>query len=157
VKKRTWRCSGGSATAERLDEGVVGGAVASCSPFTTMDDKKGLALPSYQPASNSTSDTTTKRAPLHLRLLVLSASFFFTYTLCARVWPEHQGKLYVPTTGSNHVHWTSCGEGIEGYECANVTVPLDYHNASDPRTVTIAVTRFPATDKANRYVQSLLM
>ena len=45
------------------------------------------------------------------------------------------------------IDWKSCGEG---FQCANVSVPLDHHNASDPRTMSIAVTRFLATDKQNR-------
>jgi hypothetical protein len=45
------------------------------------------------------------------------------------------------------VEWSVCGEGLQ---CANISVPLDYHNKSDARTITIAVNRFSATDKPNR-------
>jgi hypothetical protein len=54
------------------------------------------------------------------------------------------------SSADNGVRWTSCGEGIERLQCANISVPLDHHNASDPRTVTIALTRLPASDKENR-------
>jgi hypothetical protein len=118
-----------------------------------MAEKKVLALPSYQLASSSPSDLS-QHAPLRLRLLVLLSSFLLTYHLCARVWPGNLEDSFAATTSPARVRWVSCGKGIEGYECANVTVPLDYHNVSDPRTVTIAVTRFPATDKANRYVHT---
>lgn len=55
----------------------------------------------------------------------------------------------------NGVKWTDCGESRENYRCANISVPLDYHNASDERTTTIAVTKYHATDKANRLVYLL--
>ena len=45
------------------------------------------------------------------------------------------------------VDWKPCGEG---FQCANVSVPLDHHNTSNPRTMNIAVNRFLATDKQNR-------
>jgi hypothetical protein len=54
------------------------------------------------------------------------------------------------SSADDGVRWTSCGEGIERLQCANLSVPLDHHNASDPRTVTIALTRLPASDKENR-------
>jgi hypothetical protein len=52
---------------------------------------------------------------------------------------------------SGGIQWTTCGEN---FECANVSVPLDYHNASDERTVTVAVNRFLATDHKHRHVYS---
>jgi hypothetical protein len=50
-------------------------------------------------------------------------------------------------TTKDGVQWKSCGDG---FQCANITVPLNYHDASDGRTVAIAVTRLPASDKKNR-------
>jgi hypothetical protein len=47
------------------------------------------------------------------------------------------------------VQWKPCAEQGE-FECANVSVPLDYHNTSDERTLSIAVTRFPAKDRKNK-------
>ncbi|KZT30140.1 hypothetical protein NEOLEDRAFT_1054630 [Neolentinus lepideus HHB14362 ss-1] len=46
--------------------------------------------------------------------------------------------------------WTDCGPAIQDYECANISVPLDHHNASDPRRVSIALTRLPATNTTFR-------
>jgi hypothetical protein len=62
------------------------------------------------------------------------------------------GLIRSPSRGNDRVQWKSCGEGIELLQCANVSVPLDHHNTSDPRTVTIALTRLPASDKENRRV-----
>ncbi|TFK45306.1 hypothetical protein OE88DRAFT_1689184 [Heliocybe sulcata] len=45
------------------------------------------------------------------------------------------------------VNWKACGDN---FQCANIAVPLDYHNASDPRVVTIAVTRYLATNTTHR-------
>jgi len=42
--------------------------------------------------------------------------------------------------------WTSCDSG---YQCSNLTVPLDYSNPGGT-TIQIAVVRKPATDQANR-------
>ncbi|KDQ62976.1 hypothetical protein JAAARDRAFT_28963 [Jaapia argillacea MUCL 33604] len=53
-------------------------------------------------------------------------------------------------TSPDRVAWKSCGEGFEGFQCANITLPLDYHNESDPRTVTISVNRFLATNVTRR-------
>jgi hypothetical protein len=50
---------------------------------------------------------------------------------------------------SSTVQWTGCGSG---FQCTNITVPYDYHNASDARTMSIAVKRLLATDTANRLV-----
>jgi hypothetical protein len=50
---------------------------------------------------------------------------------------------------SKSVKWTACGDN---FDCSNIIVPLDYKNATDKRTYTVAVTRFKATDKNNRYV-----
>jgi hypothetical protein len=62
------------------------------------------------------------------------------------------GLIRGPSRVDDGVQWKSCGEGIELLQCANVSVPLDHHNTSDPRTVTIALTRLPASDKENRRV-----
>ncbi|EIN04768.1 hypothetical protein PUNSTDRAFT_55444 [Punctularia strigosozonata HHB-11173 SS5] len=50
-------------------------------------------------------------------------------------------------TPDRGVIWVSCGDG---FQCANISVPLDYHNGSDPRTMSIAVTQHLATDSENR-------
>ncbi|KZT28847.1 hypothetical protein NEOLEDRAFT_783819 [Neolentinus lepideus HHB14362 ss-1] len=48
------------------------------------------------------------------------------------------------------VQWGSCGGGHDSFQCANISVPLDYHNASDPRTINIYITRLPATNTTNK-------
>jgi hypothetical protein len=54
---------------------------------------------------------------------------------------------------TSEVYWKSCGEGYgDELQCANVSVPLDYRNESDGRTISIAVTRLLASDKQNRCV-----
>lgn len=60
--------------------------------------------------------------------------------------------LQLPGSSSrtiNGVQWKSCGDN---FQCANVSVPLDHHNASDARMVSIAVVRLLAADKENRCV-----
>jgi hypothetical protein len=116
-----------------------------------MELKHELYVPSPQPNWSSTLDDATapKRARLRFRLLVLLTVFLITYSFYAREWYKNLGASSVHTGDAGHVRWVPCGKE---YECANVTVPLDYHNASDLRTVSIAVTRFQATDKVNRCV-----
>jgi pimeloyl-ACP methyl ester carboxylesterase len=48
-----------------------------------------------------------------------------------------------------HIPWQPCGADFPGFDCANVAVPLDY---DQPRgaTITLALARKPATDKAHR-------
>jgi hypothetical protein len=98
-----------------------------------------------------------KRAPISLRLFILLIGFCLSYGAYEWLWdvsPSSRVRVFstASSDSDSRVYWKSCGEGTEGYECANITVPLDYHNASDTRTITIAVTRFPAADKVNRCV-----
>lgn len=52
---------------------------------------------------------------------------------------------------SDNIIWKSCGENYgDNVQCANVTVPLDYHNPGDGRTYSVAMARLLASDKANR-------
>jgi hypothetical protein len=83
----------------------------------------------------------------YLAFLELQAWFSGADTLVGAL-----GLIRGPSRVDDGVQWKSCGEGIELLQCANVSVPLDYHNTSDPRTVTIALTRLPASDKENRRV-----
>ncbi|RJF41225.1 alpha/beta fold hydrolase [Actinomyces sp. 2119] len=41
--------------------------------------------------------------------------------------------------------WVGCEDGSEGYECATLTVPLDY-DQPDGQTITLALKRLPASD-----------
>jgi pimeloyl-ACP methyl ester carboxylesterase len=45
------------------------------------------------------------------------------------------------------LNWTSCGGG---FQCASLTVPLDYSNPTNGKTIQLALIRKPATDQANR-------
>lgn len=50
------------------------------------------------------------------------------------------------------VHWSDCGNG---FQCASINVPLDY-NKPNGTTISLAITRKPATDQAHR-IGSLLL
>lgn len=49
--------------------------------------------------------------------------------------------------GIHEAAWRKCGSGLE---CRNVTVPLDWNNELDGRTVELAVLRSPALDQSNK-------
>ena len=51
--------------------------------------------------------------------------------------------------GRARAHWKPCGIGHPGYDCATVTVPLNYRRPSRG-TTQIALTRLPATATAER-------
>jgi hypothetical protein len=48
---------------------------------------------------------------------------------------------------SEPFQWSACGNG---FECANISVPLDWNDPNGNETATIAVTRLPAPSKSNR-------
>ena len=48
------------------------------------------------------------------------------------------------------VEWGSCEGQGEPWECGAIDVPLDYRRVADVGTVSISVTRLPATDSARR-------
>jgi pimeloyl-ACP methyl ester carboxylesterase len=47
------------------------------------------------------------------------------------------------------LRWGSCGEGLEAFQCATAKVPLDYDHPHG-RTITLALTRLPASDPDRR-------
>jgi pimeloyl-ACP methyl ester carboxylesterase len=47
------------------------------------------------------------------------------------------------------IQWQSCGEDFPGIDCATVKVPLDYDRPNGAKT-DIAISRFPASDQANK-------
>src|SRR6266705_3156688 len=67
---------------------------------------------------------------------------FLAATACTRT--SNQSSASPSTTGT--VQWTSCGGG---FQCGTVQVPLDYAHP-DAGTISIALNRKPATDRANR-------
>lgn len=47
---------------------------------------------------------------------------------------------------SNKIEWTSCQEeGIEGFKCGSLTVPLDYTDPSSDQTLDLQVLKIDAT------------
>lgn len=61
-------------------------------------------------------------------------------------------------SSSGAVNWHSCGEGYaDNIQCAEIAVPLDYRNASDGTTITLAVARLLASDQANRCVSTWIL
>lgn len=56
-----------------------------------------------------------------------------------------------PTAAVPQLDWTSCGDdpALAAFQCATATVPTD-HDEPDGATTTLALTRLPATDPANR-------
>ncbi|KAL8276526.1 hypothetical protein RQP46_011074 [Phenoliferia psychrophenolica] len=45
---------------------------------------------------------------------------------------------------TSNVAWSPCGDG---FDCTRISAPLDWRNASDPRTVSLAVGRYNATQE----------
>jgi pimeloyl-ACP methyl ester carboxylesterase len=69
--------------------------------------------------------------------VLLSASDFLP-------WYSLKGSPVLPSSSpfglaSSKLEWVSCGDR---FECANLSVPLDYLNSDDKRTASIAVTRY---------------
>lgn len=53
------------------------------------------------------------------------------------------GNIQLPLLGDKSpFHWKQCTDNDPHYQCGYLEVPLDYTNASDPRTVTIATTMY---------------
>jgi pimeloyl-ACP methyl ester carboxylesterase len=50
-------------------------------------------------------------------------------------------------SGAQALSWSSCGGG---FQCGSLTVPLDYSNPNNGKTIKLALIRKPATDQANR-------
>jgi hypothetical protein len=70
-----------------------------------------------------------KRTSLCLRLFVLFIGFCLSYGVFQRlsiISPFTRICVFPVTSNydTRHVGWKSCGEGIEGYDCANITVGL---------------------------------
>lgn len=62
--------------------------------------------------------------------------------------PQIAGDIFPRASGAaEEIEWNVCGEGLQ---CTSIDVPLDYHNSSDGRTISIAVNRIPATNTTNR-------
>lgn len=57
----------------------------------------------------------------------------------------------------SNVEWKGCEALGKEFQCSSVSVPLDYRNAGDERTIKIALTRFLASDQASRWVLRVLL
>lgn len=133
------------------------------------DDKHPKLLDTPKFPSTTTRYSTLKqrftKAPLTTKIIILWLSLLGLLSIYATLflyrgrtivcrWP----KVETQRLSEQRVRWRSCGEDIKGYDCTNITVPLDYDSWKDepyvdPRkTMAIAVTRFKATDSENRYV-----
>ncbi|TFK45299.1 hypothetical protein OE88DRAFT_1640078 [Heliocybe sulcata] len=90
-------------------------------------------------STGSHSPTSPSWGRLAFRALVaLSLSLFFV-----------KGVSEWRTNWNLHsrVEWKACGDN---FQCANISLPLDYRNTSDPRAISIAVTRYLATNTTHR-------
>jgi len=77
-------------------------------------------------------------------------------TACTRGATSTSGKTSPSPASSPSIHalsWTSCGGG---FQCANLTVPLDYSHRDNAKTIQLALIRKPALDQSQR-IGSLLM
>jgi pimeloyl-ACP methyl ester carboxylesterase len=83
------------------------------------------------------------------RLTAFAAIVALLATACTRT--SSTATNGSPSPSSNPsvqaLNWTSCGGG---FQCANLTVPLDYSNADNGKTIQLALIRKPALDQANR-------
>lgn len=93
-----------------------------------------------------------RRLGLFIWAKILVACFALRFAYLHLTLPTGHGHIchYLAKPNSG-IYWKSCGEDYgDEFQCANVTVPLDYHNASDTRTYSVGVTRLLASDKENR-------
>jgi pimeloyl-ACP methyl ester carboxylesterase len=92
--------------------------------------------------------------PRHrLRRLVLAAMVAVLAATLSAV-PSAGASSTPPVSGTGsaavpRLHWASCGEGFEAFQCATAVVPLDY-DRPDGRQITLALARHPASDPSRR-------
>ena len=92
--------------------------------------------------------------PRHrLRRLVLAAMVAVLAATLSAV-PSAGASSTPPVSGTGsaavpRLHWASCGEGFEAFQCATAVVPLDYDRPSG-RQITLALARLPASDPSRR-------
>jgi pimeloyl-ACP methyl ester carboxylesterase len=92
--------------------------------------------------------------PRHrLRRVVLAALVAVLAATLSAVPPAGASSApRVSVTGSAAVprlHWASCGEGLEAFQCATAVVPLDYDRPNG-KQITLALARHPASDPSRR-------
>jgi len=92
--------------------------------------------------------------PRHrLRRVVLAALVAVLAATLSAV-PSAGASSTPPVSGTGsaavpRLHWASCGEGFEAFQCATAVVPLDYDRPSG-RQITLALARLPASDPSRR-------
>ena len=122
-----------------------------------MDSKVDISKAHFRASSSplpfAQSTSTPHRQPLaHVHKVLLRSVLLVSGLFALRCLSPY---LQLPGSSSrttNGVQWSSCGDG---FQCANISVPLDHHNASDGRTASIAVVRLLAEDKGNRFVTAI--
>jgi len=97
-----------------------------------------------------------------LRRLALFVAIFilagFLYADCHPSWKIRFGINHDPIfvhddktspfgPAGPELKWLSCGDK---FQCANLSVPLDYLNEKDTRTASIAITRYLATNRTSK-------
>ena len=92
--------------------------------------------------------------PRHrLRRVVLAALVAVLAATLSAV-PSAGASSTPPVSGTGsaavpRLHWASCGEGFEAFQCATAVVPLDYDRPTG-RQITLALARLPASDPSRR-------
>ena len=129
-------------------------------PLLQDEDRVELLLPLHsnrvsRPVNEPNATSDYLRAAAGTALVVIGCIVVLQSLSC---WLPGPGSGLIITYGAlqepsdaRGVNWKACGEGLgEEFQCARISVPLDYRNSSDKRTIKIAVTRLLASDKKNR-------
>jgi len=79
-------------------------------------------------------------------LVAVVAATLFTVPPAVATGPSSSGTggAAVP-----RLHWGSCGEGFEAFQCTTAVVPLDYDRPKG-KQITLALARLPASDPSHR-------
>lgn len=95
------------------------------------------------------SGSSSRLGPVLGRLAAIATIVVLITTACTRT--SHSSATTSPSpspsASAQTLSWTSCGGG---FDCASLTVPLDYSNPGNGKTIQIAIIRKPALDQANR-------
>lgn len=74
-----------------------------------------------------------------MRLRAAGSAVMAATAILAHPW---QQPIVQTTSTRLPFHWEQCTADDPHYQCGWIELPLDYTNASDPRTVTIATTMY---------------
>jgi pimeloyl-ACP methyl ester carboxylesterase len=96
-------------------------------------------------AQSSNPRRRLRRSVLAALVAVLAATLFTVPSATASPPPASgTGSAAVP-----RLHWGSCGEGFEAFQCATAVVPLDYDRPKG-KQITLALARLPAANPSRR-------